>query len=227
MNYIKSYFNNHTQLQTIMKNIFSYKNINIDHIAHRSFNRSKVLKHYLVESNYILQKDKYTFTKYNTNAFWYKDKIHNTPRLFISEYEGVQTDTNFKDNKVDINELEFYIKRPQLKLPYTLYENVKERNQYVAWTLVHRNHINHIAFNVEHIENVMEKVKTIMEVNDILQVSEDKKLLQFSTKAGTKKVAFQEGEFEVPYHFIEFIERKHCRDGFSEKNANIIMESTG
>lgn len=206
MNYIKSYFNNNTQLQLIMKNIFSYKNINIDHISHRTFNRYNVIKDYLMENEYILQKDKYTLPKYNTTTIWYKDEIHNTPHLFISEYDGIQTDTNFKDNIVDIDELDFYINRPYLKIPYSLYYNVKERNKFVAWTLIHCNDINHIAFNVKHIENIMEKVKNIMEVNDILQISEDGKLLQFSTKASTKKVMFQEGEYEVPCHSIEFIE---------------------
>ena len=37
-------------------------------------------------------------------------------------------------------------------------------------------------------------------------------------------IKFQEGMFEIPYQFLEFVERKNNREGFSEKNANIIDE---
>ena len=53
-----------------------------------------------------------------------------------------------------------------------------------------------------------------------LQISEDQNLIQFSTKAEDNLVKFTEGYFNIPAFFIEFIERKNNREGFSEKNAN-------
>jgi 4-hydroxyphenylpyruvate dioxygenase-like putative hemolysin len=75
----------------------------------------------------------------------------------------------------------------------------------------------------------LEKVKNILPLNNPdapLQVSEDKKLLQFSTKSTLYPVKFKEGAFEIPRNFIEFIERKDNREGFSEKNANVVFNST-
>lgn len=59
-----------------------------------------------------------------------------------------------------------------------------------------------------------------------LQISNDKNLLQFSTKASKYPYRFEEGNYEIPYNFIEFIERKNNKKGFSQTNANIVINST-
>ena len=130
---------------------------------------------------------------------------------------------------IDIDKIDFHIKNPDSIISYKLYREIWEKNQYLAWTLVHRNNINHVAIEVTDINFAFEKVSAILPINNPetpIQISEDKNLLQFTTKSSLKSVLFEEGPFNIPHNFIEFIERKNNRDGFSMKNADIIFNST-
>ena len=114
-------------------------------------------------------------------------------------------------------------------MSYHFYQDIYQLNQYLAWTLIYRHYVvNHFAIEIENIEKLYQQLNEdkIINISSNLQVSEDKKLLQFSTKAENNLVKFTEGFFDIPTNFLEFVERKDNRDGFSEKNADIIFDST-
>ena len=72
----------------------------------------------------------------------------------------------------------------------------------------------------------VKKNDELIKLSDNLQISEDERLLQFSTKSENSLVNFPDGNFYIPTYFFEFIERIDDREGFSEKNANVIFNST-
>jgi len=199
----------------VKKFIFNNK-IKIDHVAHRTFNYQH-LKIFYCQNNFVVQKEKYFFDNINTSAIWLKSlkpNNNNSLRIFLSQYEG---DEQCKDIKVN---------------SYDDYKIIQKGNDYVAWTLLHKNDINHVAIEVEDIEQIIDKVQkdgTIQlnnEYNPIV-ISQDKKLLQASTVADKILYEFPNGELRlVPYTFVEFIQRKDGREGFETKNATQIFTST-
>ena len=151
------------------------------------------------------------------------------PRVFISEYDNIYKDMNLIKSNLDIEKIDYYIKNENKLISYTLYNEIHDVNQYLAWTLVFRHHVeNHLAINVENIDRLYKKISkdNIVEVSGNLQISEDTKLLQFSTKSENNFIKFTDGYFNIPTYFLEFVERLENRDGFSEKNADVIFDST-
>ena len=67
--------------------------------------------------------------------------------------------------------------------------------------------------------------RDLLNINDI-QVSKDKNLLLFSIMSETIPYKFNIKTVDVPYTFIEFIQRKNNRVGFETENAEKIFEST-
>ena len=248
MNYIKRFLQNNFELNLVYRNVFNSKPMLIDHIAHRTFAEDKVATNYLKNfSGYFLKNDKYNFQKHNATAEWLDfegnkfdnsyynnlklqtNKIYGTPRVFISTYCGVYNDENLKNSNIDLDLVNYHIKNKNEKISYDLYKNIKSYNQYLAWTLVFRNKINHIGFEVDDIQDILQKVSNILPINNPeypIQVSEDGNLLQFSTASALYPFKFKEGNYEIPKNFIEFVQRKNNREGFSEKNANIVFDST-
>ena len=248
MKHLRRFLKRNLELRLIQRNIFDDKPMTIDHIAHRTFKNDTIITDYTKKyRQYYLVNDRYNFKKFNAYAEWlnfngnksdneYINSLHfwnktivSTPRIFISTYAGIYTDPNFISSNIDLNLIDWHINNPNEKLSYDFYKQIYEKNQYLAWTLVFRNKINHIGIEVNNIENVLEKVKEILPLNNPeapLQISEDKNLLQFSTKSSLHPVKFKEGAYEIPRNFIEFIERKNNREGFSEKNANVVFNST-
>lgn len=186
-----------------------FKNyINIDHIAHRSFDYEKLINYY-TSKNFTLKKDKYNFEKINVEATWLQADCF---RVFVSQYKG-------DENKFKIHSFEDY-------------KNIQKENDYVAWTLLHNHDINHLAIQVDDIEDILSKIKqdgTILLNNekDPIEVSRDGKLLQASTVADKISYKFPNGEVHlVPYTFVEFVQRIGGREGFETKNAAKIFTST-
>lgn len=176
----------------------------VDHIAHRSIDMS-ALSRYYIENNFYLQKDTYDFPRFNVKARWFKSPKY---RVFLSQYLG--TEIPFINS-------------------YRDYENVYAKNQYLAWTLLHGNDINHIAITVKDIERFMETIKRDekLKLATDLQVSKDKKLKQFSLQADKIEYKFPDkSTYLVPYCFVEFIERLEDREGFESENADKIFDST-
>jgi len=248
MNYLRKFLSTNLQLRSIQENIYKNAPMTIDHLAHRTFKGDNVSRVYAIEnSNFKLQNDRYNFKKHNAYAEWwnyngnkfdneYINSLHifdksiiGTPKIFISTYAGVDCDENFKNTNIDLDQIKWHIEHPNGLMSYDLYTQIYEKNQYLAWTLIHRNNVNHIGLEVENIEDIAQKVSEFLPLNNTttpIQVSEDGNLLQCSTKATMYPFKFEEGLFEIPFDFIEFIERKNNRKGFSEKNANIVFDST-
>jgi len=189
--------------------IFKVKNVihsnykgKIDHAAFR------FLKNSNISSSYTLQPEIYIFEKYNAQARWYKDENQIIPRLFISRYMG-------KDVPLINN--------------YSDYERINNINQYLAWTILFEGHINHLALEVDDIEQATEKcIKAGIKMNyegGLYKVSGDKLLMQTATMAEPLKYTFRDGKTHyVPYAFVELVERK--REGFEQDNAQRIFSST-
>ena len=222
---INLFKNNSVFKYIINKYISSYK---LDHIAYRSFNKNKIIKKY-INNNFIIQKDLYKFPKHNAHAIWLNNNNNIIPRIFVSEYNSIYFDDNFLNTNIDLDEINYYIHNDNKQISYKLYYDLFKINQYLAWTLVFRdNIINHLAIEVNNIKQLNTDLENdeIINLSGNLQISDDKNLLQFSTKSEYNLVNFSDGNYYIPTFFFEFVERLNSRDGFSEKNANMIFDST-
>lgn len=246
MNFLKNYVQNSSQFKTVLRDIFNSKPIIIDHLAHRTFNINNLYKAYSpYKGIFNAQADIYTFKNHNATAEWWKCVVNqydndyisyideknviNTPRIFISRYLGVNNDDNLKNTDIDLEEINWYIHNRDKLVPFNLYERLSVHNGYLAWTLLHRENVNHVGLEVKNIYSVAEKISKLFPLNNPdapIQVSEDGNLLQFSTKSTIEPFQFLEGYRDVPHNFLEFVERKNGRDGFSQVNANVVFNST-
>ena len=157
------------------------------------------------------------------------------PFIFVSEYNGLQSDNKLfhaiEERKININKLNATIEQG-LAPSYELYKEINKRNQYLGWTMLFRDQINHIAFLVDNIEETCSQIKndfpeyTLNNLKNPIQVSRDGQLLQFSIMADTIDFKFSDGVKPVPFSFIEFVERKNGRRGFEGENAAKIFDST-
>ena len=116
----------------IKRELFNNKII-IDHIAHRSLNYDHLIQFYQ-NRLYTLKNDIYKFPHMNVNATWMKSDCC---RVFISQYEGKE---------------KFFINN------FSDYQKIKNENDYLAWTLLHGNDINHVALEVKDIHNIIERI---------------------------------------------------------------------
>jgi hypothetical protein len=208
-NLLQKYIRNTPAYPYIVKNYFHYAWI--DHIAHRSFNYQTLIAHY-EQSGFRVQDATYNFPSIDVEAKWLKyDKNKDVYRIFVSQY---MKPTNYRIET------------------YEDYKAIQTENDYVAWTLLHRFDINHIAIVTNDIYDLATKLKKDSQVRlnqpeDPVKVSKDGKLLQMSTKADTIEYRFLSGEVvDVPYTFVEFIQRIDGRDGFESDNALQIFTST-
>lgn len=200
----------------------------LDHFAYRSFNMAPIAKR-IMNEGYELENDKYEFAN-NVSARWLSHARY--PSLFVSQYNGTSIDLKLKQNtKINLEEVNEVIKCRE-KLTYSLYKEIASTNQYLAWTLLFENKINHVAFQVADIEEAVRQIKTdfpeyqINNPKDPIQVSQDGDLMQFSIKADMIDYKFNDGIHKVPFSFTEFVERKNGRRGFETQNASKIFEST-
>jgi hypothetical protein len=200
----------------------------LDHFAYRSFNMAPIAKRFMNEG-YQLENDKYEFAN-NVSARWLSHARY--PSLFVSQYNGTSRDLKLKQKiKINLEEVDEIIKCRE-KLTYSLYKEIASTNQYLAWTLLFENKINHVAFQVADIEEAVRQIKTdfpeyqINNPEDPIQVSQDGDLMQFSIKADMIDYKFNDGIHKVPFSFTEFVERKNGRRGFETQNASKIFEST-
>jgi hypothetical protein len=197
----------HTPSFSYIKRVYFNDNIQMDHVAHRSFDYDMLMRYY-GSNQFALRKEQYFFPHINVKAIWLQSPEF---RVFLSQYEGL--------NKFHICSFEDY-------------KHIQKKNDYVAWTLLHRYDINHVAIRVDNIEEIVDKIKkdTNLRLNNELEPIEksiDGKLLQASTVADTIPYLFPNGEtHNVPYAFVEFVERKEGREGFETKNATRIFTST-
>lgn len=233
---MKKYINLTPSFNKILK-LFS-QNCNIpvmDHYAIRSFNLNKSLKP-LRKARFVQKPDTYLFPKHHATATWFYNPLFQVPRVFTSQYSSVFTDPNLINSNLDLQEINYYIENPNVKPSFYLYQALQNNNQYLSWTLLHRDLINHIAFEVHNIHQVTDRLQKLgYKINNSdkpIQVSEDGLLLQSSIESDKVRYQFLEKEEWVPGCFVELIERRHNpitgkkRDGFESNNANVIFEST-
>jgi hypothetical protein len=142
------------------------------------------------------------------HAIWLR---HPSFRVFLSQYEEPV--------------------HQQIK-SYEDYERVQKQNDYVAWTLLHKDDINHIAIQVPNLDTMVDIIKRdghlrLNNPDKPIEESADGNLRQASTVADKMAYTFPNGDTRaVPYAFVEFIERRNGREGFETKNAAQIFTST-
>ena len=203
--------------------------LGVDHIAFRSLYKDMNK----IDKSIYKKKDQiYNFPEYNVkaNEYYKIDKETNKEyplRVFSSYYAGEHHYSSRISKMIHLlktNEFgEIY--------SYNDYLQIYNWNQYMAWTMIHKDAINHIAFQVYDLEGVTNTM-----INDgyvlsksngnILNISPDGDLLQTSHDSIKTLYKFTDGHYNVPYTFLEFVERQNGREGFSESNANQIMHST-
>lgn len=194
--------------------------IKYDHMAFRSIYSDKFnnISNLLLMNNgyknmnetiHIPQK---THTDAKKIAHWFKNDKQQIPRVFLSMAEI--TPEQYQLIKSDMSE------RNKLK------ELRKLGDDYVYWTYLYDDEINHVAIDMSDFEDFEKTIYQMtndlnLEMNDsqgLFQVSADKKLIQCSTKSdfylGNRK------------NYIEFVKRIDGRDGFEGNNAYGIFQST-
>jgi len=205
---------------------YSKSILGVDHIAFRSLYKGM---NKFDTTIYEKKNEVYHFPEYNVKAneyYKYNKFTREYPlRIFSSYYAGECHDGSIlnllKNKNIDFGEM----------YSYHDYLKIYNWNQYVAWTMLHKDTINHIAFQVDDLQKVtnsmMDDGFTFSKVNDqIINTSPDGNLLQSSHISIKNLYKFTDGHHNVPYTFLEFVERRNGREGFSESNANQIMHST-
>ena len=205
---------------------YSKNILGVDHIAFRSLYKGM---NKFDDTIYEKKNEVYHFPEYNVKAneyYKYNKLTREYPlRIFSSYYAGECHDGSIlnllKNKNNDFGEI----------YSYHDYLKIYNWNQYVAWTMLHKDTINHIAFQVDDLQKVtnsmMDDGFTFSKVNDqIINTSPDGNLLQSSHISIKNLYKFTDGHHNVPYTFLEFVERRNGREGFSESNANQIMHST-
>jgi hypothetical protein len=160
--------------------------------------------------------------KYYKHAHWYSHRLFS--RIFTSYINILDEDKEMIEN--------IYNSDMSKQEKYNL---LKKIDQYLAWTYVWGEDINHIAFELsdypDDFETILEKMKKELNLtmnkfgNDgtEIMISQDKLMKQASTKSD-----LVDG---IPKAYIEFVDRSYDkfgnkRDGFDTFNANNIFEST-
>ena len=205
---------------------YSKSILGVDHIAFRSLYKGM---NKFDTTIYEKKNEVYHFPEYNVKAneyYKYNKFTREYPlRIFSSYYAGECHDGSIlnllKNKNIDFGEM----------YSYHDYLKIYNWNQYVAWTMLHKDTINHIAFQVDDLQKVTNSMIddgfTFSKVNDqIINTSPDGNLLQSSHISIKNLYKFTDGYHNVPYTFLEFVERRNGREGFSESNANQIMHST-
>uniref|UniRef100_A0A6C0F1E4 2-oxoadipate dioxygenase/decarboxylase n=1 Tax=viral metagenome TaxID=1070528 RepID=A0A6C0F1E4_9ZZZZ len=205
---------------------YSKSILGVDHIAFRSLYKGM---NKFDNTIYEKKNEVYHFPEYNVKAneyYKYNKFTREYPlRIFSSYYVGECHDGSIlnllKNKNIDFGEM----------YSYHDYLKIYNWNQYVAWTMLHKDTINHIAFQVDDLQKVTNSMIddgfTFSKVNDqIINTSPDGNLLQSSHISIKNLYKFTDGYHNVPYTFLEFVERRNGREGFSESNANQIMHST-
>ena len=228
-NIYKYYQETPTAMKCIKYLMYKYPFImpQIDHMAYR-FLSDKELKQYEKQMDLKYEcKDKLDFPlkstdNYYKHAYWYSHP--NYPRTFSSYIDILEEDRLLIKEIVESN-----ISKQDK------YKKFKDVDQYMAWTSIWKDDINHLAFELSDypddfdiiINNMIKDLGLDMnrygKNKDIMMVSQDGLLRQCSTKSDVV-----EG---IPKAYIEFVCRSKDdkgvkRDGFDTFSANNIFEST-
>jgi hypothetical protein len=199
----------------------------IDHIAYRFLSKDDWLNfHDIMDDKFVccgrLDFPRKSTDRYFKHAHWYSHPYF--PRVFCSYIDVLESD---KDEINIVNETNMTDEEK--------YDGLKKLDQYLAWTTIWKDDINHIAFDLSDypgdfediikgmIDELGLKMNRFGKEGDIIMVSQDGLLRQCSTKSDMIK--------NIPKSYIEFVDRKKdkngvIRDGFDTFSANNIFEST-
>ncbi len=220
-NKLSNYFNTSKTPDLCMKYLklnYPLHTLKYDHMAFRSIKHTdfEKLSNVIIESGFekvenisIPCRRKTDMNKY---AVWFKNEQFEVPRIFLSRCYT----TMYHDGIMDS---EYKLKRKIRKLN-------KLGDDYIPWTFLFADEINHLAIDMSEYENFEETIEQMakdldLEMNDqngLFQVSKDGNLIQCSTKADLHK--------GYPKNYIEFVKRIDGREGFEGDNAYSIFKST-
>ncbi len=227
-----------------------------DHIALRTFNDPRinidVVARIFTDNGYEA-KGKYDFKAKKVFGRHFEHKTDpDAPKVFISELLLDQFSSNLQQvirEKLDSLPDETY-QSPELvysgslwgKIPYKLYESLRQESEYAAWTLVYGYRANHFAIKVNELKNFesLQQINAFVKNHGYLMNNAsgseiygapDELLEQSSTKAEINPFEFSDGMYEIPACFYEFTLRYPDKDGklysgFKAANADKIFEST-
>lgn len=218
---IQNYFDTSITPARCIEYLGKIKPIKYDHMAFRTINKEDFTKlsKIILSARYkrmdetieIPLKNKSNCYKY---AHWFKNENYLVPRIFLSQaymdmYYSNIVNSNYYSKEIKIQKLQ------------------EKSDDYILWTYLHGDEINHLAVDMSDYPDFEERIYQMakdldLEMNDsagLFQVSEDKKLIQCSTKADK----LENGQRK---NYIEFVKRIDGRDGFEGNNAYGIFQST-
>ncbi len=227
-----------------------------DHIALRTFNDPRVnidvIARIFTDNGYEARGE-YDFKVKKVYGRHYEHTTNpDAPKVFISELMLEKFTPTLQDailNKLDSLPIKAYAD-PMLvyggsiwgKIPFKLYNKIREESEYAAWTLVYGYRANHFAIKV----NELKSFSTLQQVNEFIKSNgyqmttvagkeiygaPDELLEQSATLAEIRSMKFSDGIFKIPSCFYEFTLRYRDADGnfyqgFKAANADKIFEST-
>lgn len=231
-----------------------------DHIALRSFKSQggiqKVKQQFVCNNDYV-SGGTMQIPKKNLSAEWLyttkEDLIKVCPRIFISELDEkklshesqlilssyLDGNENLVETQDDCESCVMHVHSPKSLLnPTVSYKDFKllsKESEYAAWTLLHKNNVNHLALSVPDLRQTLDELKSrffhINQSGGEIKTSEDNMLHQGSTMSDPIEYPFREKNIMVPGYFVEFVQRDFdlhgkIREGFESNNALHIFEST-
>ena len=170
------------------------------------------------------------------------------PKIFVSELRL----KDLSDEAQKIFEKALYYVEPSVgtelltagcfwETTYKDYQTLHKESEYAAWFYAYGFCANHFTVNVNKLTSFegLEDLNEFLESNGFslndsggkIKGSKEVYLEQSSTKASSKKVQFNDGEFEIPSCYYEFAKRYPMSDGnlyqgFVTTSADKIFEST-
>ena len=228
---LTKYYQHTPSFHYITRRFFPKTPLVFDHVAHRSFGYTPILSYYAY-LGFKQQPDLYHFPHMNVHAIWLKHPMGQPPKADGAYPMGqpLKADGAYPSFRVFLSQYEEPVYQ-QIK-SYEDYERIQKQNDYVAWTLLHKDDINHIAIQVPNLDTMVDIIKRDghLQLNNPtkpIEESADGNLRQASTVADKMVYTFPNGDTrEVPYAFVEFVERRNGREGFETKNAAQIFTST-
>lgn len=227
-----------------------------DHIALRTFNDPRVnldkIASVFTRNGYEARGEYHFKAKKVYGRHYEHTTDPEAPKVFISEllldqFDGYlkETITNYLNSVPD----EVY-QDPEImykgsiwgKIPYQVYETLRQESEYAAWTLVYGYRANHFAIHVNKLKNFdsLQKINTFVKgfgypMNNSsgseIYGAPEELLEQSATRSEILPFEFADGVHEIPSCFYEFTRRYKDQNGqyyngFNAANADKIFEST-
>lgn len=228
----------YSQIQTMFGNQLQH-----DHIAIRSFKSlggiDQAAEPFTKSGEYTLGGNLDIPQKHLTAKWYYTqhgELAKYAPRIFISQIDE-QKLTPYSQDII----AKYTLPTHPTPVSKHEYEKLANESEYAAWTLIHRNNINHVAVLVASnytlqtfLTEIEKKGITLNTSGGKIKTSKDGLLHQASTMSDKINYLFKNKEnAEIPAYFMEFVQRDFYdkektqkREGFESNNALHIFDST-